>query len=291
VTLALVLMAVCLSLLVRDRAGGERTRAVWLVIPATLLLTNIQLYAILVPAWLAALWAGSLWEFWRAPADGRPEARRRLVRYTLLGIGAALSCLVTPMLPGAVRSIVYYQFGDAMVGGRVVKEYMPFYVGKFGAAGAALVVIGLAFVVVRRRALRAGEIFWLIGSVVLLLRMGRFTPVFAMAAAPIIAAAMPRLPDRTLGRTPVRLALMIVLGVGLFRVITSFPGPGVELATWMNRGGATMTGYPARAAAFVEQMVPRRTGRLINEYNWGGYLGWRLAPRWLVLLDGRTHLF
>jgi hypothetical protein len=84
---------------------------------------------------------------------------------------------------------------------------------------------------------------------------------------------------------------MVVLGVGLFRVVTSFPGPGVDLASWMNRRGATMTGYPARAAAFVEQMVPRRTGRLINEYNWGGYLGWRLAPRWLVLLDGRTHLY
>ena len=37
-------------------------------------------------------------------------------------------------------------------------------------------------------------------------------------------------------------------------------------------------------------MTPR-SGRLINEYTWGGYLSWRLTPRFQVLHDGRTHVY
>jgi hypothetical protein len=32
-------------------------------------------------------------------------------------------------------------------------------------------------------------------------------------------------------------------------------------------------------------------GQLLNEFTWGGYLGWRLGDTYKVLLDGRTQLF
>jgi hypothetical protein len=45
--------------------------------------------------------------------------------------------------------------------------------------------------------------------------------------------------------------------------------------------------YPARAASFVEgQGLP---GPLYNDFDWGGYLLWRL-PHLLVAIDGRTNL-
>ena len=43
-------------------------------------------------------------------------------------------------------------------------------------------------------------------SVILLSRLGRFAPVFALAAAPQLAVTMPRLSDVALGRPAVRLA-------------------------------------------------------------------------------------
>ena len=33
------------------------------------------------------------------------------------------------------------------------------------------------------------------------------------------------------------------------------------------------------------------SGRLINEFTWGGYLEWKLGDRYQTLLDGRTQLF
>jgi hypothetical protein len=83
---------------------------------------------------------------------------------------------------------------------------------------------------------------------------------------------------------------MVVIGTGLYRVWEEFPGPSMTFDHWLERNGAMMPGYPARAARFVEQVVPRRTGRMINEYSWGGYLSWRLGPKFQVLLDGRTNL-
>jgi hypothetical protein len=291
VTLALVIMALCVWLLIRDRRLGERTRATWLVIPLTVLLVNVHLYAIILPAWLAALLVGALWEWWRAPHENRPEAKRRMWRYAILFGGSALGCLATPMLTGVMRSIAFYQSTDPMVAGTVVKEYLPFHAGMPGMVSAVLVILMLVFVLGRREELRAGEVFWLLGSLVLLLRMGRFSPVFAMAAAPMLAATLPRLKDAVLGRAITRLALMIVIGAGLYRVWQEVPGPSMTVDHWLERNGPMMPGYPARAARFVEEVVPRRTGRVINEYSWGGYLSWRLGPKFQVLLDGRTNLY
>jgi hypothetical protein len=291
VTLALVIMAMCVWLLVRDRRLGERTRAAWLVVPLAALLVNVHLYAIILPAWVAALLAGALWEWRRAPVENRPEAKRRTARYAVLFVGTALACLATPMLKGAMRSIAFYQAVDPMVAGTVVKEYLPFYAGVPGMISAVLVILVVVFVLARREELRAGEVFWLLGSLVLLLRMGRFSPVFAMAAAPMLAATMPHLADAVLGRGLTRVALMVVIGTGLYRVWEEFPGPSMPLDRWLERNGASMPGYPAHAARYVDQMVPRRTGRMINEYSWGGYLSWRLGPKFQVLLDGRTNLY
>jgi hypothetical protein len=291
VTLALVIMAVCVWLLVRDRRLAERTRATWLIIPLTTILVNVHLYAIILPAWVAALLAGALWEWWRAPVEDRAEAKRRARRYAVLFSGTALACLATPLLKGAARSIAFYQAADPMVAGTVVKEYLPFYAGIPGMISAVLVILIIVFVLARREELRAGEVFWLLGSIVLLLRMGRFSPVFAIAAAPILAATMPHLADAVLARTLTRLVLMVVVGLGLYRVWEEFPGPSMTFDHWLERNGASMPGYPTRAALFVEQVVPRRTGRMINEYSWGGYLSWRLGPQFQVLLDGRTNLY
>ena len=49
--------------------------------------------------------------------------------------------------------------------------------------------------------------------------------------------------------------------------------------------------FGGAAAAYVEQNLPPGSGRLINEYSWGGYLAWRLQGRYQVLLDGNTAIF
>jgi hypothetical protein len=51
---------------------------------------------------------------------------------------------------------------------------------------------------------------------------------------------------------------------------------------------AVLSSQPEGAISWLEVNAPG--GRILNEYNWGGYLEWRL-PAYKVYVDGRTDLF
>ena len=121
--------------------------------------------------------------------------------------------------------------------------------------------------------------------------MGRFAPVFALAAAPMLAVALPHLSDRVLAKRPVWAAVAVVLGMGVYRLAAAFPAKDQPIDRWVNRHGPGAPGYPCAAADFVAGNVPARTGRLVSEFAWGGYLEWRLGDRYQLFLDGRTQLF
>ena len=53
-------------------------------------------------------------------------------------------------------------------------------------------------------------------------------------------------------------------------------------------GAAVEKLYPAKAAAWIE--THRKPGPILNHYNWGGYLLWRL-PDYPVSIDGRTYVY
>jgi len=83
--------------------------------------------------------------------------------------------------------------------------------------------------------------------------------------------------------------VMLVLGLGLIVVLA--PGRRTSMDQWLNRNGSGAFGYPCEAARFVECNVTPTSGRLINEFTWGGYLSWRLGDRYQVFVDGRTQLY
>lgn len=292
VTAALVLLAACVALIVRDRGRGERTRAVWLCPLIAAVTVNLHLYAVLVPAWFAALLAGAVWERYAAAETAeRPEADRRVARCFLLAAAAGLGCCCTPMLPGLVTTSLYYASADPMVAGGHIAEMRPFFHGTLGQVAGGVAGAGVLLILFRLRRLRAGERLMLLLAVALLSQWGRFAAVFAIVVAPMAAVAMAGLSDRALGRMPVRLALAAVLLAAVVRVGGGFPGSDRPLAAWLNRHGPAAPGYPTDAAAYVSANVAPNTGRLISEFSWGGYLGWSLGDRYQVFLDGRTQLF
>lgn len=288
VTAALVVMTACCWLLVRDRRMGERSGLIWAIVPATVLTVNLHLYAAFIPVWVAALLAGSLLERWFvAEVAERHEAERRVVRYFVLLFASVAACMLTPMLPGILAVGLHYHFRDPMVSSGFIGEMRPFFRGPTGHVSGAIVAGALLCILVRRRRLRPGEQVWLVVSMILLSRLGRFAPVFALAAAPQLAVTLPRWSDVPLGKPILRLAMAGILAIGTCRLALQFPRRSVSIDAWLNRHG----GFPGAAADFVRDRVPRTSGHLIAEFSWGGYLEWRLAGKYQVLLDGRTQLF
>jgi hypothetical protein len=290
-TAALALLAMCGWLIVRDRRSGERTAAVWIIVPVTALMINLHLYAILVPVWIGALWLGAMFEQYQSRPENLSEAERRVSRYGWLLGATTVACLATPMLPGVMGSILRYQFSDPMVASGYISEMRPFYHGAAGMISAILALLLGGFVLLGRHRLRAGEWLWLGVATLLLLRLGRFAPTFAIVAAPIFAVALPSLSSQILRKPAICATIALVLIAGIVRLCIQFPSHGAKLETWLNRHGPGTPGYPCAAADFVAANVKPASGRLINEFTWGGYLEWRLGNHYQALLDGRTQLF
>jgi hypothetical protein len=281
VTMVIFLLAVCTALLLRDRRLAERSRAVWAIVPITVLATNVHLFAVFIPMSCAALFLGSFFE---------ASDQRRQVRLTLLTAATGLACLCTPMLAGAISTAIHYQWHDPMVASSIIGEMQPFYAGAAGKM-TLLLVMALIVCVIRNPPRRAGEIVWLVMGMLLLTRFGRFAPLFSLIAAPVLAVSMPSVSDAALGRRTVQLASEAVLFIGICRVIFLFPAGSMSAETWMNRNGPSVGGYPVAAADFLESHVTPTSGHVINEFNWGGFLEWKFAGRYQTLLDGRTQVF
>ncbi|HEX3356007.1 MAG TPA: hypothetical protein VHS31_03405, partial [Tepidisphaeraceae bacterium] len=170
----------------------------------------------------------------------------------------------------------------------MIAELEPMYRGKVHQITLMFVAILIACAVVRR-SLRAGEWLWLGGMFILFVKCGRAAPIFAPIFAPVMSWSLPRLSDQSLGKKWVNVSVMVIVFVGAIRIGFSLPD-NQRPEAWMNRNGPELPGYPTKAAEFVDAKIHRSTGRLINEFDWGGYLAWKL-PQYQVMLDGRTQLY
>jgi hypothetical protein len=285
VTAALTGLAFIAWILLRDRRMQQKSIAVWLVPPITAIIVNLHFFAVLCPLWLFALLVGDLIE------NRFEDAGKKIWRDVCLLALSTLACLCTPYLNGTIQTMLHYTLNDVMVRSPLIAEMQPIYHGIAGVVtievAAGIVLLAIA----RHRQAGIGEILWLLGSATLLVSAGRFSPVFAIIATPLLAATMPAMSDRSLARPVVGGVLLLVLVAGVWRITESFPSHSTSISTWLNRNGPDVPHYPCAAADFVEQNIHPATGRVICEYSWGGYLEWRLAHRFQPLMDGRTQLF
>jgi hypothetical protein len=107
----------------------------------------------------------------------------------------------------------------------------------------------------------------------------------------LLARTLPRFNSASLALKPVWAILAIALIVTIYRVNDGLPphGNGRDALLWINRPGVQFT-YPIEAANYVDAHVTPRTHRLINGFNFGGYLCWRLS-QYQMMADARTQLY
>jgi len=306
VLLALVLIALIVFLVLRDRrvSGSSWT---WLVVPAVAILANVHLYVIVAVALLWAYAIGSAVDARSAGRSGRRDANDDLqyppnlktstlpvTRYLLIASASTLAACCTPMLPGAVAQALAYRTSDVMVASGAIAEMTPFYHGTIGKIVALMIACVWLVAIVRRRRLGISLLFMLLVATIFLFQFGRFSPLFAIVFAPVLACVLPSMSSRSLGRKPVVWIAAALVLVGVLRVGSSIPAH-LELDAWLTRNGPDAPHYPAAAAKFVEKNLatpkPLERQRLLNEFTWGGYLAWRLGDRYQVFVDGRTQLY
>lgn len=275
---AIVVLALCAWILLRDRRLNEQSRLVWIVPFLTALTINLHIFAVFIPIWIGALLAGAL-------VERRP---RNIRRYAMLLALCTVACCCTPMLPGTLATIREYMIANPLTSNSMIAELEPMYRGLLHQITLGVIAAIILCALVKNQ-FRAGEWIWLSGMFVLWIKCGRAAPILVPILVPAIAGVFSDLSDRALAWKWANRVAFAILLIGITRIILSLPN-NQEVDAWLNRRGSDLPGYPSAAAEYVDRNVPRTTGKLINEFDWGGYLAWKL-PAYQVLLDGRTQLY
>jgi hypothetical protein len=278
VLFAIVLIGMSTLLLLRDRRLNERSRAIWTLPALAAISINVHIFAVFIPIFVAALLVGAWIE----------RDRPKLKRYAILFTACVLGCCCTPMLGGTICAILDYSTTNPLARTSMIAELEPMYRGTLHQL-TLLIVLAIVARTAAKRTVRAGEMLWLGSMLILWIKCGRAAPIFVPVFAPVMCGALPQLSDRALSSVWMHRAVATVLLIGIIRLGVSMPQNGAPEA-WLNRRGPDLPGYPVAAADFVQTKLQPRSAHLINEFDWGGYLAWKL-PEYQVLLDGRTQLY
>jgi hypothetical protein len=145
---------------------------------------------------------------------------------------------------------------------------------------------------------RPSQLLMLVATAWATLRSGRNVAFFALVATPLLAehswtlitshgwdrwlnASEKRQPDG-------RLAPKIVLNGFLLVIVLSVVALGVTRAV-AQQPLVEAQKFPAAAVDFIRDRKPPQP--IFNEYEWGGYLIWKLYPDYRVYIDGRADVY
>ena len=157
---------------------------------------------------------------------------------------------------------------------------------------AVLMLATFAVLAVSPRRVRAGELLGLLVLSLAALRSGRHIPLFAIFAAPIFARHLhywmstkkglitTRRGPATTIQIILNLALLLLPTLVIVRQLIDFKNREPEYESQR---------FPRAAVDFLQSYAS--AGPMFNDYNWGGYLIWRLYPEHKVFIDGRADVY
>jgi hypothetical protein len=303
-TFTYLFMAVLAWLL---RAGWEDRRATLVLVPALVVLW-VNLHAGFVMAFLMIGVVGLATALPLLVDRARRGAGWRAVALTaVLGATAGAASLLNPF---GIRAILFplevvrsVPFMSSTI------EWFPpnFHHASFRPLEIMLLLLFPAFAWGRAR-LGAADVGLILVFANLALTSVRHVPLFAVVAAPVLAAALQETVASWRGVDWARLHNAARRRLpSLAPALTGSAAPAVAgtvlLLTAVSAHWAAMAGvptnplrldleesrYPARTMTFIREN--RLPPRLFSVYAWGGYELWRLYPAYRMFIDGRTHVY
>jgi len=161
-------------------------------------------------------------------------------------------------------------------------EYWPFLI---------MILITLTMAGTLGMRLRPRDVVLLIVSLYAGLSSIRMMPIFVFVAAPLISREVGSWPGGETGlrqlQSPAPPWLRPVVNGALVLAMAAFTA-GHAYKLIRSQPEAESREFPARAVAYLEKHPA--TGRIFNDYGWGGYLIWKLYPV-PVFIDGRADLY
>lgn len=238
-------------------------------------------------AWGAYL-AGWLWDKWQGKANIQTG------RYFFqAGIFSLAASIITPDLWRNWEAVLNNR--SAFILSRTAETMRPDFSNPSVLPFVILLVLVIIFSLVNWQTLSASHIFLLGGLGFMSLLMARNIPLFAIACAPILSAWISKKLSKAHQwvnfekrfenfSTPNRWHLVplitVLAAVGYFAYNQSNNKSIFQFNPQV---------FPVQAADWIESNPIE--GKVFNEFNWGGYLLYRLWPHHLVFLDSQSDFY
>lgn len=204
--------------------------------------------------------------------------------YTVLATPAGTGLLLKPFAAPLFHELVINELRATKLSDLVVFSLYPVSNAVGSLANLLMVILGVsATVLCVMRRIRLSRLILIAGGLLLLPQSRRFTYEFVLLLLPLIGDALFLLSQKTRDiswRAAVSTGLAMVCGtifvvVGYLGYRPHFPLSHGQL--------------PVGVCDFLEKEGPG--GRILNEPNSGGYLVWRLHPKYSLFMDMETMLF
>ncbi|MEW6402322.1 MAG: hypothetical protein AB1649_11015 [Chloroflexota bacterium] len=243
-----------------------------------------------VLAWLAFI-AGWVIDRWQRQESATTEIAKN---FLLIGGLSILASFVTPSGWGNWRGVLGNS--STYILSRTVETMSPdFYQTQFWPF---LILLALCLIVPSLSGVRlpVAHAFLLAGFAVLSLMMARNIPLFTVVAAPILASSARHLLDSVKLWVEVESRLLEIERTlrGLAWPIAGSFVIVILLVLQFSRTHQSLARFDARvfpvaAVDWLKENPPQ--GKMYNEFNWGGYLLFRLWPEQKVFIDSQTDFY
>ncbi len=288
---------VAVSLWIIDRDRRESTPLLWLLVPLSVLWTNLHGGFVALIAILGLVSAGSALEAW---TGARQFWRAR--RYALAAGACALATLANPYGYHLHVHVVEYLRASWIL--QNVQEFQsPQFRQENMLHLEALLFVGIGFAFVLMARKRFVEplllLFWAQSS----LTAVRHAPLYVVVAVPIIAMELTRLWDAWVDNKS-RKSIPGILrdlnhDVARVPLYTSLWTPVVFLGIWMTGNGRWPADFPditfpsALTRKYATQLAPASgpIPRILSSDQWGDYLIYHFYPRTRAFIDGRSDFY
>ena len=216
------------------------------------------------------------------------EAGARAARPLWIATGlSAVASLATPYGPWMVAEVARMA-AQPGIAPEVTEFQSPSFTSPVGLAMSAFFFPAVVVLASSSRRPSLFELGTFFGPLAFGLLLQRNMALFAILAAPTIARSLEELlpPEGPAPPPPPpRLAAAhgVLLAAGLLWVAAEAPSPS---AGW--RESIVSGRFPVAAVDLLEASPPER---LFNDFDWGGFVLWRLFPGVRVSIDGRTQVY
>ncbi|MGH9566786.1 MAG: hypothetical protein ACRD4I_12425, partial [Candidatus Angelobacter sp.] len=287
--LSLLLGSIFLLLLERS---SLRSRLLWWLPPLTLLWVNLHAGYALGIGLIGLFLCGEILNLVFG-AEVWNEVRSNVAaRIKQLSFVLVVCLAVVPLNPNGARMYTYpWQTLSSSAMQQYIQEWAsPNFHQALYLPLLLMILALLAALAYSPKRLRPLDLLLLAVTLYAALRSVRHIPIFVLVAAPILSrlvyAILQQWPEKKTEetRSPAKLAFnaVLILGIALFAfwrvnfIVRSQPA-------------AEARDFPSAAVSFLAANHP--PAPLLNHYNWGGYLIWKLYPQYRVFVDGRADLY